>query len=68
MTTGISTTIELNPELTNLACEMGLNILRSCENALKGAIRRLRGSNSNLDCVRNVEVEVQIPLGLPHNF
>lgn len=45
MTTKINTTIELNPELTNLAYEMGLNVSKTCENALKEAIRRLQGSN-----------------------
>ena len=41
----MSTTIELNPELANLAYEMGLNISKTCENALKEAIWRLQGSN-----------------------
>jgi post-segregation antitoxin (ccd killing protein) len=34
-------TIELNSELTNLAYEMGLNVSKTCEIALKEAIRRL---------------------------
>ncbi len=42
MTTQIST-IELNPELVNMAYEMGLNIQKTCENSLKEAIRRLQG-------------------------
>ena len=45
MTTEISSTIELNPELANLAYEMGLNASKICENALKQAIRRLQGLN-----------------------
>ena len=43
--TQISSTIELNPELANLAYEMGLNASKICENALKLAISRLQGSN-----------------------
>ena len=39
----INSTIELNPELGNLAYEMGLNPSKICENALKLAIRRLQG-------------------------
>jgi hypothetical protein len=31
----MSTTIELNRELANLAYEMGLNVSKICENALK---------------------------------
>jgi post-segregation antitoxin (ccd killing protein) len=48
-------TIELNPELTNLAYEMGLNISKTCENALEDAIRRLQNSNSDYASVRNAE-------------
>jgi hypothetical protein len=43
--TQISSTIELNAELTNLAYEMGLNPSKICENALKLAIRRFQGLN-----------------------
>jgi hypothetical protein len=43
MITAISTTIELSPELTNQATEIGLNVQKVCENALKLAIRRLQG-------------------------
>ena len=43
MITQISSTIELNPELTNLAFEMGLNPSKICENALKLAINRFQG-------------------------
>ncbi len=42
MTTQINA-IELNPELVNMAYEMGLNIQKTCENSLKEAIRRLQG-------------------------
>ena len=38
--------IELNPELVNMAYEMGLNIQKTCENSLKEAIRRLQGFNA----------------------
>ena len=41
MITQISSTIELNPELANLAYEIGLNRSKICENALKLAISRL---------------------------
>jgi exonuclease VII small subunit len=46
-------TIELNSESANLAYEMGLNVSKTCENALKEAIRRLQGSNSDYASVRN---------------
>jgi hypothetical protein len=36
-------TIELNPKLVNMAYEMGLNVPKTCENALKEAIRRPKG-------------------------
>jgi hypothetical protein len=45
MITQVNTTIELNPELANLAYEMGLNALKICENALKSAISCLQGVN-----------------------
>jgi hypothetical protein len=45
MITQVSTTIELNPDLANLAYEMGLNASKICENALKQAINRLQGLN-----------------------
>ncbi len=47
MITQVSSTIELNPELANLAYEMGLNSSKICENALKLAINRLQGVNVN---------------------
>jgi hypothetical protein len=52
MITQVSTTIELNPELTNLAYEMGLNASKICANALKLAIKRLQGLN-----IQNVVVD-----------
>ena len=57
MTTQIST-IEQNPELVNLAYELGSNFLRTCENALKEAIRRLQGSNLDYASVRNAEIAI----------
>ena len=45
MTSKTSTTIYLNAELINIAKESGLNISKICENALKIAINRLKGSN-----------------------
>jgi hypothetical protein len=47
MITQVSSTIELNPELANLAYEMGLNASKICENALKLAINRLQGIKMN---------------------
>lgn len=55
MTTQIST-MELNPELANLAHEMGLNVSKTRENALREAIRILQGSNSDHASVRNVVI------------
>ncbi len=46
-----NTIIELNPELANLAYEMGLNASKICENALKQAIGRLQGLNQNIRLV-----------------
>ena len=54
VTTQISA-IELNPELANLAYEMGLNVSKTCENALKEAIRPLKGSDLDFASVRNAE-------------
>jgi post-segregation antitoxin (ccd killing protein) len=42
-------TVYLNAELANLAREMGLNISKTCENALKQAITRLQGINVAYD-------------------
>ena len=47
----VSTTIDLNPELANLAYEIGLNASKICENALKLAISRLQGVNMNKSLV-----------------
>jgi hypothetical protein len=47
MITQVSSTIELNPVLANLAYAMGLNASKICENALKLAISRLQGNNLN---------------------
>jgi len=71
VTTQIST-IELNPELVNMAYEMGLNIQKTCENSLKEAIRRLQGFNSENTSVRNAEAAGSNParsttLKLPPN-
>jgi post-segregation antitoxin (ccd killing protein) len=46
MTAKTSTTIYLNAELINLAKDSGLNISKTCENALKLAINRLQGTNT----------------------
>ena len=51
MITQVSSTIELNPELANLAYEMRLNVSKICENALKLAINRLQGVNMNKSLV-----------------
>jgi post-segregation antitoxin (ccd killing protein) len=45
MDTKSNITVYLNVELANLAREMGLNLLKTCENALKTAINRLQGFN-----------------------
>ena len=54
MTTQINA-IELNPELVNIAYEMGLTVQNTCENSLKEAIRRLHGFNPENTSVRNAE-------------
>ena len=54
MTTQIST-IELNPELVNMAYEVGLNVTKTCEIVLKESIKRLQGLNSDFTSVRNAE-------------
>ncbi len=48
MITQISSTVELEPELTNLAYEIGLNPSKICENALKLAISRLQGNGNKI--------------------
>jgi len=45
MTAKTYTTIYLDIKTTYLAREMGLNISKTCENALKLAINRLQGTN-----------------------
>lgn len=59
MTTQINT-IELNPELVNMAYEVGLNIQKTCENSLKEAIRRLQGLNFENISVRNAGGHLRI--------
>jgi hypothetical protein len=51
MVAEINTIIEINPELANLACEIGLNPSKICENAIKLAISRLQGINTNKSLV-----------------
>jgi hypothetical protein len=51
MVESINTTIELSSELTNSASEIGLNVQKICENALKLAIGRLQGLNQNVSMV-----------------
>jgi hypothetical protein len=58
VTTQIST-IELNPELVNMAYEMGLNVKKTCENGLKEAIKRLHGFNPENTGVRNAEIAIR---------
>lgn len=59
MTTQIST-IELNPELVNMAYEMGLKIQKTCENSLKEATRRLQGFIPENTSVRNAPYGLKI--------
>jgi exonuclease VII small subunit len=61
VTTQISI-IELNPELTNLAYEMGLNVAKTCENTLKEAIRLLKGSDLDYASVCNAEAAGSNPI------
>jgi hypothetical protein len=67
VTTQIST-IELNPELVNMAYEMGLNIQKTCENGLKEAIRRLQGFITENTSVRNAEAAGSNPARSTHCF
>jgi hypothetical protein len=55
VTTQISA-IELNPELVNMAYEIGLNDQNTCENGLKEAIRRLQGFIPENNSVRNAGI------------
>ena len=45
MTKKVISTIYINQELLKKAKDIGLNISKTCENALKNAIRRLEASN-----------------------
>jgi hypothetical protein len=47
-------TVKLNAELANLGAEMGLNLSKVCENALKTAIIRLQGINTENNGILNV--------------
>ena len=49
MTTKTNSTLYLDTQVIDLAHEMGLNISKTCENALKQAINRLQGTNSEID-------------------
>ncbi|RLI14964.1 hypothetical protein DRO49_05770 [Candidatus Bathyarchaeota archaeon] len=49
------------PELVKEAKELGLNISKITENALREYIRRLKGSNEQKDCNRGLR-EVIAPL------
>ena len=54
-------TIYLNAELANLAREMGLNLSKTCENALKQAINRLQGNYSENNGIQqsfNTKIEL----------
>ena len=44
------TSIRIDGEIIDKAKELGLNISKTCENALKEAIRRLEGSNPKTNC------------------
>jgi hypothetical protein len=48
MVSEINSTIELSPELTNLAYELGLNAPKICEGVLKLASNRLQGLDFKL--------------------
>jgi post-segregation antitoxin (ccd killing protein) len=44
-----SVMVYLDPEVVKEARELGLNISRICENALREAIRRLKGENCGIN-------------------
>ena len=46
----INASIYVDAEIIQKARELGLNISKTCENALKEAIRRLEGSNPHTNC------------------
>ena len=50
MTKKTYATIYVDEDVIRKAKEIGLNISKTCENALKEAIRRLKGSNANINC------------------
>ena len=54
-----SVMVYLDPEVVKEARELGLNISRICENALREAIRRLKGE----DCQNNNHREIVGPRG-----
>jgi post-segregation antitoxin (ccd killing protein) len=49
MTSKTNSTLYLDAEVIDLAHELGLNISKTCEIALKQAIKRLQGINSETD-------------------
>ena len=58
MTAKKNLTVYLDAELSNLAHEMGLNISKTCENALKMEINRLK--NSNVLEIGKIDSEMQL--------
>ncbi len=46
---GDKTTVKMDKELVKQAHELGLNVSKVCENALKETISRLKGSNQGCD-------------------
>jgi len=50
MTKKTYATIYMDEDVIRKAKEIGLNISKTCKNALKEAIRRLKGSNPNINC------------------
>jgi len=49
---GEKTTVKMEKELVKQAHELGLNVSKVCENALKEAIRRLKGSSEKSNPVK----------------
>jgi hypothetical protein len=56
--------IEISPELVRIAYEMGLNVSKTCENALKEAIRPMQGFIHENNSVRNAEVNFSLISGV----
>ncbi len=52
MATKTNLTVYLDAKVTILAHEMGLNISKTCEIALKQAINRLQGTNSEIKGIK----------------